>query len=212
MLPAGILGWWMGVGCSPVRADEFGRIVGPVLFDVPGRSNAGGAGHLGVRTIEALPEVVRGERSALIVATTDQGNLAKLLVSAGLRRHVSIGDKPAMAPLISLDRFETIDRGDRVARKARGRDVALFDGFEFDLDTGQVVPGGFGGDIAFSSKGPDGPRLIAVGRNRLYAIEKPLSTTDGGQVALRAGRPSSRPTSTVVSPSFPMARCPGLSS
>ena len=63
---------------------------------------------------------MRGERSALIVATTDQGNLAKLLVSPGLRRQASAGDKPAMVPVISLDRFETIDRGDRVAPEGAG--------------------------------------------------------------------------------------------
>jgi hypothetical protein len=75
---------------------------------------------------------------------------------------------------MSLDRFEAIDASDRVSRKARGRDVVLFDGFEFDLDSGQVVPAGFGGDIAYSSRGADGPELVAVGQNSLYPIDKPL--------------------------------------
>ena len=117
-------------------------------------ARAHGTAHLSVRTIESLPEVVRGERAALVIATTDQGNLAKLLVSPGLRRQAAAGDKAAMVPVINLERFETIDSGDRVSWKARGRDVLLFDGFEFDLDTGQVVPPGFGGDI----------RLLVPGR------------------------------------------------
>jgi hypothetical protein len=135
-----------------------------------------------------MPEVVRGERSALIIATTEQGNLAKLLVSTGLRRSAPTGKGARMVPVISVDRFETIDRGDRVARKARGRDVALFDRFEFDLDTGQVVPPGFGGDIAFSSASEGGPGLIAIGENRLYAIDEPLTVPGSGP-----GRPSTGP-------------------
>ncbi len=141
-----------------------------------------------MRSIESLPEVVRSERSAFIVATTDQGNLAKLLISQGLRSKGRAGDKPVLVPVISLDRFETIDAGDRVSRKARGRDIVLFDGFEFDLDTGQVVPAGFGGDIAYSSGGVDGAGLIALGQNRLYAIDRPLPV-----LGAEPGRPSAGP-------------------
>lgn len=172
---------WAGmVGCAivgaftTVRADDFGRIAGPALFDIPGKSAGVGTGRLSIRTIEMLPEVVRGERAAFIVATTDQGNVAKLLVSPGLRRKAPTDDKPALVPVISLDRFETIDRGDRVGRTARGRGVVLFDGSAFDLDTGQVVPAGFGGDIAYSSQGPDGPALIALGATKLFAIDRPV--------------------------------------
>jgi hypothetical protein len=178
----------MGADVRIVRGDDFSRIIGATLFDVPGRASGGGTSHLNLRAIESLPEVVRGERAALIVATTDEGNLAKILVSAGLRRQVSTGEKPVLVPVISLDRFETIDRGDRVTRKARGRDLVLFDGFQFDLDTGQVVPAGFGGDVAYSSGAADGPALIAVGRNRLYAIDRPLSAHGAER-----GRPSAGP-------------------
>jgi biopolymer transport protein ExbD len=190
---AACLGWgalvaWLGWAGPAARGDDFGRIVGPTLFDVPKTAQGGGGRHLSVRSIESLPEVVRGERSALIVASTDQGNLAKLLVSQGLRSQPRPGGRPVLVPVISLDRFETIDAGDRVSRKARGRDVVLFDGFEFDLDTGQVVPAGFGGDIAYSSRGADGPELTALGQNSLYAIDKPVPIP--GPVP---GRPSSGP-------------------
>jgi biopolymer transport protein ExbD len=168
--------------------DDFGRILGPTLFEVPRRSEGHGTAHLSVRTIESLPEVVRGERSALVIATTDQGNLAKLLVSPGLRRQAAGGNKAAMVPVINLERFETVDSGDRVSWKARGRDVLLFDGFEFDLDTGQVVPSGFGGDIGYSSRGQGGPELTALGKNALYAIDKPLPVP-----ASLPGRPSPGP-------------------
>ncbi len=188
LLLGGVLGCWLSAPTRLVRGDEFGRIIGAPLFEVTTRSNAKGTARISLRTIESLPEVVRGERSALIVATTDQGNVAKLLVSAGLRRQASTGDPPRLVPVLSLDRFETIDRGDRVARRARGRDVVLFEGFEFDLDSGQVVPAGFGGDVRYSSRGAAGPELVALGTNQLYAIDRPLSVP-----GVEPGRPSAGP-------------------
>ncbi len=169
-------------------ADDFGRIMGPALFEIPQRSKEQRTAHLSLRTIESLPEVVRGERAALVIATTDQGNLAKLLVSPGLRRQAAAGDKPAMVAVINLERFETVDSGDRVSWKARGREVLLFDGFEFDLDTGQVVPPGFGGDIRFLSNGAGGPELMALGQNALYPIDKPVPVPPS-----QPGRPSPGP-------------------
>lgn len=171
-----------------VRGDDFSRLIGPPLFEMPRSPGAGGTGQLSLRTIESLPEVVRGERSALILATTDQGNLAKLLVSPGLRKRTTTAEKSELVPVLSLDRFETIDRGDRVARKARGHDVLLFDRFEFDLDTGQVVPPGFGGDIAFSAIGQSERGLTAIGANKLYPIDRPLVVP-----GLEPGRPSAGP-------------------
>ena len=188
VLLAGFVGCAIGTNAQPLLGDDFSRIVGAPLFDITTRPGTVGTTRLTIRTIESLPEVVRGERSALIVATTDEGNLAKLLVSPGLRRHSSAGERPALAPVLILDRFETIDRGDRIARKARGRDLLLFDGFEFDLDTGQVVPAGFGGDIAYSARGDDGPALVAIGKNRLHAIDRPIALPGSG-----SGRPSTGP-------------------
>lgn len=172
----------------PCGADEFDRIVGPPLFAIPQAKPDRGTKQLSLRTIESLPEVVRGERSAFIVATTDQGNLAKLLVSPGLRKMAVPGKEPASILVLNLDRYEAIDAGDRVSRKARGRDVVLFAGFEIDLDSGQVVPPGFGGDIAFVNDGADGPRLTAIGSNMLYPMEKPLTLP-----ASSPGRPSPGP-------------------
>ena len=171
----------MGVAMGPMmleqagRADEFSRLLGPPLFDIPHRPDARGQTRLGVRALEALPEVLRGERSALVIVMTDQGNMAKLLLAAGFRKRKGDDGKEILAPVLILDRFETIDGGDRVTWKARGRDVVLFDGLPFDLDSGQVVPEGFGGDIRLIGHGADGqPELSALGANRLYTLEKPL--------------------------------------
>ncbi len=159
---------------NPGRGDEFSRLLGPRLFNVPRRPDARGQSRLSIRALDALPEVLRGERAALVIVTTDEGNMAKLLLSAGFRKRTGDGGKEILAPVLIVDRFETIDAGDRISWKARGREIILFEGFQFDLDSGQVVPEGFGGDIRLSISEADGLELSAVGANKLYTFEKPL--------------------------------------
>ena len=168
------------------RADEFGRLVGATLFDMSRHANARGQTKLSVRELEALPEVLRGERAAFVIVTTDQGNITKLLLSPGMHKRVGEGGKTVLVPVMIADRFETIDAGDRVSFKARGRDMILFEGFQIDLDSGQVVPEGFGGDIRLSAGGADGPELQALGTNKLYTFDKPLPV-----IPSSPGRPSS---------------------
>jgi hypothetical protein len=93
----------IGVTAAVARADDFSRLLGPPLFEIA-RPSAG-TGRIGLRAIESLPEVVRGERSALIVVTTDLGNVAKLLVSPGLRKPAVGGSRTAMVPVLNIDRY-----------------------------------------------------------------------------------------------------------
>jgi len=166
--------------------DDFDRLEGSLFFEIPRRPDVRTHTSLSFAALDALPTVLRGERNALVIVPTDQGNLAKMLVSYGLRRQNPLDDRDSAVPVLILERYATFDAVDRKSFKARGRDVTLFSGFSFDLDTGQVVPEGFGGDIQFGGKGKEGPRLSATGTSRLYTLEKPLPVP-----ALAAGRPSS---------------------
>ena len=177
---------WLWVLVLPSHGDEFTRLVGPPLFDLPHRGDARARDTLPIRAMEALPEVLQGERSTFVIATTDQGNVAKLLLSAGFRKRPAEAGREAMTPVLMIDRFETISSGDRVSWKARGKEIMLFDGSGYDLDSGQVVPAGFGGDLAFSARGPDGPQLSVLGSNKLYTFTEPLPIAPS-----RPGRPSS---------------------
>ena len=176
------------------RGDEFGRLVGPPLFDLVQRADAHGQTKLSIRAIEALPEVLRGERSAFVIVITDQGNMAKLLLSSGMRKRQGEGGKSDLVPVITMDRFETIDAGDRMSFKARGRDVILFVGFAFDLDSGQVVPEGFGGDIRLDRgraqwSRPPGPRDEQTLHLRQTAARRGIRT---GPAIQRQGRAPDR--------------------
>jgi hypothetical protein len=158
----------------PARPDDFGRLEGAQLFRLPSRPDATKKSAISLRELEALPAVLRDERGAFVLVKTDLGNLAKLVVSSGFRTLKSPGKDGPLLPVLVLDRFETVDAGDRRSFKSRGKDVMLFDDFQFDLDSGCVVPAGAGGDIRFSAKGPDGPRLAVVGQSELMTLGKPI--------------------------------------
>jgi hypothetical protein len=170
---------------STARADDFGRLDGALLFDIPGGARSRSPAALSYRDLEALPPVLLDERAPFVIVKTDQGNLAKILVSGAFKRLAGNDQAAESVPVLILERFETIDAGDRKSFKARGKGVTLFDGFQFDLDSGQVVPDRAGGDVRFTAQGPSEPRLTALGASRLYVLEKPVA-----QAPPVAGRPS----------------------
>ena len=104
------------------------------------------------------------------MATTDGGNLARMLVSVALRKAPGGGGEPV--PVLVLERFDTFEAGRMANRLARGRDLILFDGFRFDLDAGQVVPEGQGGDLQFQAADARNGSLVALGTTRLYALDR----------------------------------------
>ena len=57
-----------------------------LLAALAARTQPGCTRPLGFRELEALPSVLRDSRSALVLVKTDQGNLARLLVSPGFRK------------------------------------------------------------------------------------------------------------------------------
>lgn len=166
------------------RADDFDRLEGRALADIPRDPGAKAREALTVTELSLLPPVLRDARSALVVVKTEQGNPARMLVSAGLRKPPGAEGEPA--PVLVVERFDTFEAGPATTRLAHGRDLVLFDGFQLDLDTGQVVPEGQGGDLRFEAgEKPDAQRLVAVKPAAMYTLEKP---PPAGQV--EPGKPS----------------------
>jgi hypothetical protein len=166
--------------------DEFGRLEGPSLFELAGRADARAHAQLTFREMEALPVVLRDERAPLVIVKTESGNLAKMVVSPGFRKFKPSEKDGPLVPVLVVERFETIDAGDHRSVKARGKELTLFDRFQLDLDTGQVVPEGLGGDVVFLTQAPDGPRLAALSGSRLSTLDKPPPSP-----APAPGKPSS---------------------
>ncbi|SIO66118.1 hypothetical protein SAMN05444166_7965 [Singulisphaera sp. GP187] len=157
------------------RGEEFDRIEGKTLAEIPTSKDVKPQSSLTIGEIDALTNVLRDSRSALLIVRTGQGNLARLLVSPALRKPAT-GSGPPLS-VLTIERFDTFESGNLSTRLARGKEILLFVGFEFDLDSGQVVPEGQGGDLRFEPAGPgkEGSRLVALGDAKLYTLSKPLA-------------------------------------
>jgi biopolymer transport protein ExbD len=166
---AGILALIVAAAAS-ARADEFDRLGGHTLATLLRDPQTRNHAALSFRELEALPSVLRDTRSALLIARTDQGNLARMLVAPGFRKPP--GGKGPLVPVLVLERFETFDAGSPGTRLARGKDLMLFGGFRFDLDTGQIVPEGLGGDLVFNALGEEDGTLGVIAPAKLSTLEK----------------------------------------
>ena len=170
-------------GVLAARADDFDRLEGGALAAIPHGPGTSAHEAMTLAELGNLPRVLAEARSALVVVKTDQGNLCRMLVAAGLRRAPGVPEPPV--PVLVLERFDTFEAGAAVNRLARGRDVLLFGGFRFDLDLGQVVPEGQGGDVQFLADGGPGPRLAALAPTTLYTVASSPIPAEA-----RAGLPS----------------------
>lgn len=171
--------------------DDFDRLEGQALSGVPENKAATQHRSLTFTELGNLPSVLRGGRSALLVVVSDQGNPARLLVSPALRKQP--GGKGEPLPVLVLERFATFEAGKATTRLARGQDLILFDGFRVDLDLGQVVPEGQGGDLQFLAGGPEGPRLVALDGSKLFTLSAsplPPATQAAGPSPGRAVLPT----------------------
>jgi hypothetical protein len=162
--------------CLGAWGDEFDRLEPKRLAELATSKDARGHSSLTIGELEALPTALREARSAFLIVRTDQGNLARLLVAPALRKPA--GGSGAPIPVLTLERFETFEPGQAGARLARGKDLVLFAGFEFDLDSGQVVPEGQGGDLRFENSdpkpAPGNARLVPRGEAKLYSLAKAI--------------------------------------
>ncbi|WP_152053373.1 biopolymer transporter ExbD [Tautonia marina] len=164
---------------SIALADDFDRLEGRTLAAIPTAAAAEARDHLTLNDLLALPNVLAGVRSPVVVVETDQGNPSRVLVAPGFwspppPEGADPDDRPEPVAILILERFATFEAGGGAApdRLAQGQNVMLFDGFRFDLDSGQVVPEGQGGDLAFVGSEDGEPRLDAIGGASLFVLNQ----------------------------------------
>ncbi len=116
--------------------------------------------------------------SPCVVVRTNDGNLAKAQLAWGFRK----GPGGEAIPVLLIERYVTYrsDREDVAA--AAGQDIMLFAGFALNLDIGQIVPEGQGGDITLTPKSI----LKPLDSARLYGL-------DGSQLAEEVDDPAGDP-------------------
>ena len=173
---------WILFVVTTVSADEFDRIDGAALAKVIAEGGPARRDRLSFAELGALPAVLRDARgSTLLIVATDSGNPARLLVAPALKASRPADGKPV--PVLAIERFDTFDAADPATRLARGKDLVLYAGFRLDLDAGQIVPEGQGGDLQFVG---EGPALVPIGPATLFA-----PATSPVPPAVGAARPSS---------------------
>jgi hypothetical protein len=153
----------------PARADAFDRYDNPILGKVPTAAGVEEVKRLTPSFLTDHGGVLGDARGAFIVVMTNEGRRSKLLVQPA-RQKV---DAEHRLPILLIDRFVTYKEGTEQTVLASGQSVALFPGFHFSLDLGQVVPESLGGDLRFVA---DGDKVYAepVGKAKVYLVSKPL--------------------------------------
>jgi hypothetical protein len=165
------------------RADDFDRYTNSVLGKVPMSEGAAAVEQLSLAELLKAKPVIAQESGCFVVLRTDEGNWAKIILRPSYRKHAE-----GEVPLLVIERYQCMRPGTESGRLSAGKQVYLFDGFRFNVDIGQVVPEGDGGDIAFQRDGSSG-HVRAVGKVKMYLVTKPLVEVAAGA----AGGPSAGP-------------------
>jgi hypothetical protein len=168
-----VLGWL--IAPVAVRADAFDQYINTILEKV---DKADGAKEIKQLTPEMILDnnrVIPDTTSAMIVVQTNEGRLAKVLVQAARKRLND--EKKTQVDILLIERYATYKAGTERAVTVQGQNVYLFDGFQFSLDLGQVVPPTLTPDLRFVAREKDEKSEIyleTVGNAKMWLLTKPL--------------------------------------
>jgi hypothetical protein len=150
-------------------ADEFDHYTNEILAKVP---KADGVRHVKQLTPDMLVEhnrVLGNVKGAFLVVKTNDNRWAKLLVQTAAQK---VGDNKTL-PILLIDRFVAFKEGEERAVVAEGKNVRLFQDFQFSLDLGQIVPAAVGGDLRLVVN-DDKTFVEPIGKAELYLVTKAL--------------------------------------
>jgi hypothetical protein len=154
---------------SALRADAFDNYTNEVLVKAPRATGVLALKQLTPGVMSEHGGVLPGTTAALLVVRTNEGRLSKLLVQPARQK---LQDK-ATVPILLIERYVTYKEGEERTVIAEGHNVRLFDGFQFNLDLGQVVPVAVGGDLRFVAAAGK-VMLEPVAKAEMYLVTKPL--------------------------------------
>lgn len=167
---------------SVTSADDFELYTNSVLAKVASSPDAAQVERIALSDLFKAKPVLPGENGCFVVLRTDEGNWAKFVLRYSFRKQAD-----GEVPIVLIQRYQCMRPGTESGRLAAGKDVYLFDGFRFNLDIGQIVPDGGGGDIEFHREGESGGFVQPVGKAKLYVVHKPLVAAPKDQSGPTAG-------------------------
>jgi hypothetical protein len=151
------------------RADDFNHYTNEILAKVPKADGVLPVKQLTPAMLVEHSRVLGDLKGALLVVKTNDNRWAKLLVQSAAQK---VGDKKTL-PILLIDRFVTFREGEERAVTAEGKNVRLFQDFQFSLDLGQIVPADVGGDLRLVVA-EDKTYVEPIGKAELYLVTKPL--------------------------------------
>jgi hypothetical protein len=172
-----------GLLAAAAQADDFDLYTASVLRKIPAADGASALEQITLSELSRAEPVLPGRNGPLLVVRTDEGHWAKMVVGRAIRKQ-----NDAEQPIVVIQRYQTMRPDSENGRLAAGKNIYLFDGFRFNLDIGQVVPEGSGGDVEFHRDGESDGYLQPIGKAKLYLVTQPLVQT-AEQDAQRARGP-----------------------
>ena len=143
-------------------ADAFDPYITPVLAKAIGSDSVKELKELTPDMIGDNDRVLKNISAAFVIVRTNENRLAKLLVVAA-RQKVVGADKDI--PMLLIERFVTYKDGEEQTILTSGKNVALFPGFRFNLDLGQIVPAELPADLQFVAEGETIARALSARRS-----------------------------------------------
>lgn len=160
---------------SVLRADAFDHYTLPILMKAPEAPGVTEIKELTADLIVRHSQVLPNTESAFVIVYTNDFRWAKLLVSAGRHKIISMpGAEPELMPMLRIDRFVTFREGTERSVYATGQGISLFPGFRYHFDLGQVVPERLGGDLIVTEPKPLQFVVKPVGKAKMYLLTKPM--------------------------------------
>lgn len=108
-----------------------------------------------------------GSQAGFVLVKTNEGRNAKILLQFARQKI----NNEKFAPMVVIERFVTYREGQERTVLANGKNIALFNGFRFNLDLGQIVPAELNADIEFGAD-DKGPFLRKIGQSKLFLVKK----------------------------------------
>jgi hypothetical protein len=162
------------IGCVPtvVHADTFDRYTNPILAKAVESNDVKPIDRLTPALVAEHNQLFPETGAVLLIVRTNSGNNAKVLVQFARQK----GEKNQV-PMALLERVTCYKAGQERALQAFAPLVHLYDGFQFNLDLGQVVPADLVGDLRYAETA-EGSYLEPVQRAKLFLVTKHLPGTE----------------------------------
>lgn len=164
-----------------LRADTFDRYTNPILAKAIESKDIKPIDKLTPALVAEYSQLFPETGAALLIVRTNSGNNAKLLVQFARQK-----SHDAQVPMALLERVTSYKPGQERALQAYVVTLHLYDGYQLNLDLGQIVPSSVGGDVRYVQTA-DGGYLEPVQRAKLFLITKHLPGTEVKKPTGRTG-------------------------